>query len=181
MNLQAEKIKIQRKKVGLTIKELAKKIGYTDAYISQIENGKVVPSIKVLKKIVDTLDLSFRDILISNSQQEKFFFKKSEYLEIRRQNNSIEEKLLCSNLSFKKMQPTYKIIKPNTECIINLKPKDEKFGYILKGTIELDLDNKIIILNEHDSFYITYHNYITIKNTNTINAELICVDLPPNI
>jgi mannose-6-phosphate isomerase-like protein (cupin superfamily) len=79
------------------------------------------------------------------------------------------------------MQPTYKIIKPNTECIINLKPKDEKFGYILKGMIELDLDNKIIILNEHDSFYITYHNYITIKNTNTINAELICVDLPPNI
>ncbi|WP_291492485.1 helix-turn-helix transcriptional regulator [Desulfurella sp.] len=182
MNLHAEKIKMQRKKVGMTIKELAKKIGYTDAYISQIETGKVIPSFKVLKKIVDTLDLSFRDIIVSNNtQDEKFFFKKNEYLKIRRQNNYIEEKLLCSNLSFKRMQPTYKIIKPDTEYRIDLKPKEEKFGYILKGTIQMQLDDKNVVLNENDSFYINYLNYIVIKNISLIDVELICVDSPPNI
>ncbi|MGC8707044.1 MAG: helix-turn-helix domain-containing protein, partial [Desulfurella sp.] len=53
----SEKIKAQRKKKGLTLKALAEKVGCTDAYISQIETGKAMPSISILKKLAESLDI----------------------------------------------------------------------------------------------------------------------------
>lgn len=182
MDLQADKIKIERKKKGMTIKDLARKIGYTDAYISQIETGKVIPSIKVLKKIVDTLDLSFREIIVSQNQKEKLFFKKNEHFELRNSNNEFQEKLLCTHISSKKMQPIYKIINPNAEYKIYYQSKCEKFGFVVLGTIQIKIGNKVAILNEQDSFYvICFNDEITIKNIDNKNAEILCIDAPPNI
>lgn len=165
----------------MTIKGLARRIGYTDAYISQIEAGKVMPSIKVLKKIVDTLDLSYREIITSQNQKGKLFFKKDEHFELRSSSNGFQEKLLCTHISSKKMQPVYKIINPNAEYKIYYQSKCEKFGFIVVGTIQIKIDNNVAILNEQDSFHVICLNEIIIKNIGNNNAEIICIDTPPNI
>lgn len=181
MNLHAEKIKNQRKKKGITIKELAKKIGYTDAYISQIETGKVVPSIKVLKKIVDVLDLSFKEIIPSQNHDEKFFFKSNEHYELKLSNDNVQEKLLCLGISSKKMHPTYKILKPSAIIENICLKKCEKFGYIVKGIIQLNTGNKSVILNVGDSFYLFSLDDCIIKNIGDNNAEILCVDTHFNL
>ncbi|MGE4547122.1 MAG: helix-turn-helix domain-containing protein [Desulfurella sp.] len=181
MNLHAEKIKTQRKKKGMTIKELARKIGYTDAYVSQIETGKVVPSLKVLKKIVDALDLSFREIIPPQNHDEKIFFKSNEHYEFKHSNNSVYEKLLCLGISSKKMQPTYKILKPHAIIENICLKKCEKFGFIVKGTIQLNTGNKNVILGDRDSFYLSSLDDCIVKNIGENNAEILCVDTPPNI
>ncbi len=45
------RVKMHRQSNHLTLKQLAEKVGCTDAYLSQIENGRVSPSIANLKKI----------------------------------------------------------------------------------------------------------------------------------
>jgi transcriptional regulator with XRE-family HTH domain len=49
-------IKKRRKKVDLTLKALAGKIGVTGSFLSQIEKGKAAPSLATLKKIADALN-----------------------------------------------------------------------------------------------------------------------------
>ena len=45
-----QRIRSHRQSNHLTLKQLAEKVGCTDAYLSQIENGRVSPSIASLKK-----------------------------------------------------------------------------------------------------------------------------------
>ena len=51
----ANKLKVRRKQMDLTQLELAQKIGVSESYICQIENGKMV-SIKKLEEIAKVLD-----------------------------------------------------------------------------------------------------------------------------
>lgn len=77
-----------RKKLKLTQKELAKKIkGEIDyTYIGKIERGNQNPSLKILKKISDTLDVEL-EFFFSNKPVELFLQEEDE-------NNKKREKIL---------------------------------------------------------------------------------------
>jgi len=49
--LLSEKIKILRKKHGKKLREIAASTGLSISYISDIENGRTLPSVKTLQKI----------------------------------------------------------------------------------------------------------------------------------
>lgn len=53
-----------RNKKGYTLDQLSEVIGYSNPYISQIENGhKGIPAPKLLKKISEALDVPYLDLL----------------------------------------------------------------------------------------------------------------------
>lgn len=58
-----EKIKLSREKHKITQKELAKRAGISNTYLSDIERMRTNPSIKVLKQIADALDEEIRNLL----------------------------------------------------------------------------------------------------------------------
>ena len=58
----SSKLKMMRIQQGLTQLELAKKIGVSESYICQIENGKMI-SIKKLDKLAKVLGCEARDLL----------------------------------------------------------------------------------------------------------------------
>ena len=57
------KVRMIRTAKGLNMRELADKVGCSTSFISQIENGKVSPSIAMLKKIASVLDVRVVDFL----------------------------------------------------------------------------------------------------------------------
>lgn len=58
----SSKLRAMRKQKGLTQLELAKKIGVSESYICQIENGKMI-SIKKLDKLAKALGCEPKDLL----------------------------------------------------------------------------------------------------------------------
>jgi transcriptional regulator with XRE-family HTH domain len=46
---------------GLTAEQLAYQNGISKGYLSQLENGKYLPSLKMLEKIAKALDVPLRD------------------------------------------------------------------------------------------------------------------------
>ena len=56
------KLKAHRKQMELTQLELAKKIGVSESYICQIENGKMV-SIKKLEQLAEALECKAKNLL----------------------------------------------------------------------------------------------------------------------
>lgn len=58
----ASKLKERRRQMNLTQLELAKKIGVSESYICQIENGKMV-SLKKLEQLAKVLGCKAKDLL----------------------------------------------------------------------------------------------------------------------
>ena len=59
----AEVIRKAREALGLSIEELAKKIGEKASYIEHIEYGKMLPTIKVAKKLEKALNVKLIEIV----------------------------------------------------------------------------------------------------------------------
>lgn len=59
--MKTEKIKLYRMQLGMTQTDFAKMIGMDRSYLSQIENGKLTPSIPTLEKIARGLNKSLKD------------------------------------------------------------------------------------------------------------------------
>lgn len=56
----------KRTQVGMSQRELAKKVGITDSAICQYESGKRSPNIQTLKKIAEILGCSVDDLIKEN-------------------------------------------------------------------------------------------------------------------
>ncbi len=56
-------MKTERKRLGLSQEAFADACGIDRTYASQIERGIANPSLEVLCRIADTLELSLRDLL----------------------------------------------------------------------------------------------------------------------
>ncbi len=58
-----EKIKLSREERKITQKELAKKAGISNTYLSDIERMRTNPSIKVLQQLADALEEAISSFL----------------------------------------------------------------------------------------------------------------------
>lgn len=84
-----------REKKGLTQQQLAYKLGYvTNSYISDVENGRFVPSKKKLKKIAKALRIPFKklDNLLLESKLEQLGIKQPELISLFRDIPNLPEK-----------------------------------------------------------------------------------------
>ncbi len=175
----SEKIKIRRKKLGLTLKALAERVGCTDAYISQIETGKAVPSISILQKIASSLDAQVSELLSDEQNKDKIFLSKDERTQIIYPESHIFAELLVSKISNKAMEPLYKVIPVGCGSLKDHKHIGEEFGYVLKGKLELKISGQTKVLEPGDSFYFSStlpHSY---KNVGDVDVETIWVVSPP--
>jgi len=56
-------IAIKRSKIGLTQEKLAYEYDISKGYLSDIESGKKLPSLKMLAKIADALEVDLKELL----------------------------------------------------------------------------------------------------------------------
>ena len=99
------KIRELRNSRRLTLTNLAKKVGCSIGYLSQIEKDTVNPSITVLKKIGVALDLRLVDFFLAPDNQEEFVTKSGKGFEIKYRRADASIYLLVRDLEGKYMEP----------------------------------------------------------------------------
>ena len=183
--MYGSRIREMRKKRGLTLKEVAEATGYTIGHISQIERDLKSPSLVALRKIAACLNCSEVWLIMDDSElsaKSSEEGKKSKESYLMRKENRIPMKIPEIGVSYSIFTPS-KL--PNaqeaqmTGLIVRLKPNtwvtekmishgnyDESL-LLLKGELELRIDNSTYIIYEGDSFYIPkncLHNYLNTSN-----------------
>ena len=183
--MYGSRIREMRKKRGLTLKEVAEATGYTIGHISQIERDLKSPSLVALRKIAACLNCSEVWLIMDDSElsaKSSEEGKKSKESYLMRKENRIPMKIPEIDVSYSIFTPS-KL--PNaqeaqmTGLIVRLKPNtwvteqmishgnyDESL-LLLKGELELRIDNSTYMIYEGDSFYITkncLHNYLNTSN-----------------
>ena len=189
--MYGRRIREMRKRRGLTLKEVAEATGYTIGHISQIERDLKSPSLVALRKIAACLNCSEVWLIMDDSElsaKSSEEGKKSKESYLMRKENRIPMKIPEIDVSYSIFTPS-KL--PNaqeaqmTGLIVRLKPNtwvtekmishgnyDESL-LLLKGELELRIDNSTYIIYEGDSFYIPkncLHNYL---NTSDEEATII--------
>ena len=149
-----------RKKKKMTQGELAKKIGVSTTFVSQIENGISNPSDENLLKISEILDVSINDLNLSNrntlSSNTDIIIELIRLLKMKTKSNLIkwveDDEIPAFNVYKTIVNDTEYILVVDTDEIINSN-LDKEITQSLTLEIKTDDNNTISITDENNQEY----------------------------
>jgi transcriptional regulator with XRE-family HTH domain len=167
------RIRSHRQSNHLTLKQLAQKVGCTDAYLSQIENGRVSPSIASLKRIASALQSKITDFFVEGQDDDPVVLKQDQRISLSLDRWNAEIQSLVVNPKNKRMHPFFTTIQPGGGSHGLYSHVGEEFGIVIKGELEIDLDGTLHLVKENESFY--YNSSQPHSWTNPGKGETIVV------
>ncbi len=180
-----ERLKELRKQKKLTLEQLAQRAGCTKSYISQLEKGTSAPSLSMLSRLADALEIRVVQLFGEDpgEAQGNWHLKKDDRRTIHYPDGKVTSVLLTRGVFQKKMQPLLSIIEPggmrnDSENIAHAKGSEE-FVWVLKGEIDFEIGRKNICLHEGDTLYFNGDISHRWMNNGNKTAEVLFVWTPP--
>ena len=176
-----KKIRLDKK---VTLSMVAKKINVTASLLSQIENGKISPSLNSLEAILGYYRINLCDFF-KQVEQKKYLIvrsKDTEYLDDTE--NNIKYTLLASKLENNILESYSVELAAGAQLSVRTSPPSEngeKFVMILDGRIEMKLENETFILENKDSINFKSYMVCTIKNISTEQRSIFFINGTPPI
>lgn len=147
-----QRIRLRRKELGLSLRALAKDIGVSASFLSQIERGLASPSINTLRKISQALDVPIFQFLI-DSREKSPVVRKGERLQLKLPHSKLTYELLTPDLN-RKMEVLLAELEPGDSNIaMPLSQPTQECIYVLQGKLEVRLEDSSYILEAGDSIY----------------------------
>jgi ActR/RegA family two-component response regulator/quercetin dioxygenase-like cupin family protein len=149
-----EKIKAIRKGKGIKIKQLSTRSGLTESSISMIENAKISPSMTTIHKIAMALGVHPVEFFEIEKHKKWIISRRGERERI--QFNGLESALeyLVKNGRESKNEIFLSYLGPNQKSFDeHVTHGGYNFGYVLTGSVEVELGNEKIRLNEGDTIF----------------------------
>ena len=146
---------MQRRSADLTLRQVAEKSGLTASYLSQVETGKTMPSIASVKRICAAYGLSLVELLGDDERREDHIvLRRKERRRLVRARGGVVKELLVHQQGGKVLEPLYVVIPPGTGSNGQYDHPGEEFGFVLSGTLELRVEEKVYKIRKGDSFYL---------------------------
>ena len=177
--LVGNKIKEKRTKKNITTEELAKKAGVSKGLISQIENNRTVPSLPVLFNLIHSLDEDlktfFEDMHDHSTNAHVFIVRKGE--------EKLFDKEPVKGFSYRRIVTKSLFTQAVDFVLLDLKKgaarkmmiRTDAFEckYILKGTIEYQIENETFILETGDTLFFDGRARHRLRNIGKSEASIL--------
>ncbi|XZF13646.1 helix-turn-helix domain-containing protein [Chitinophagaceae bacterium MMS25-I14] len=154
----SKKIKKHRTDKRLTVQELADRSGVTKGLISQIENGRSIPSLPVLFSIIKSLEVAIGDFfaeIASDAEPAPVIVrKKGEYESFQKEDavGFFYQRILTRNMADATVDIVLLRLEPGSS-----RPKVEteafEYKYIISGKVEYQINGHSYVLEEGDSLF----------------------------
>ncbi len=152
MNDLGNKIRQKRIDLGLNISDLADKSGLSPSLISQVERNKVTPSINNVVKIATALNSTMAEFF--EEEDAKFSLKRKGTRNVAFTENNEKKYEFLAPIHGRKIESILitlnQFYNPDDELISHL---GEESGYVLKGSMIVNLNGEKHTLHEGDSIY----------------------------
>lgn len=183
MGSLGENIRNARKRMKISQQELAQKVEVSSGFLSQIENGKNMPSLITLKKLAGILGVSAGYLLGEEEEKTRLLVR-------------CGERYRLDNLSGGTCSIEY-LTDVDTQtslelCIHTLKPlahsgsptnthEGQEVWLALEGSMEIAVDGKNCLMAAGDCYYVkdctALHMFTNLSSTQ--EARMLCVTTPP--
>jgi transcriptional regulator with XRE-family HTH domain len=172
-----EKLRKLRMSNSLTQEELASRADLTKGYISQLENDGTSPAISTLKDILDVLGISISEFFAEAPELQVVFGAESRV--VAGDEEGLKVELLVPGAQNRTMDPALVTLQPGQAMTEQPFHEGEEFGYVLCGTVELTLDNKVHRVQRNECFYFPSDHRHRVSNPGRSTAKILWVVSPP--
>lgn len=182
MEIVGANIRRLRKEKNYSMRDFATKVGVSASFISQVEMGKISPSLSKLKEIANGLNTTV-GLLIgeSNHTSDYLIVRKAKRRHTDHLGNGIDVSILSHPDPFKQMEPLLiELDKGATSGEKQYQHYGQEFVLILQGKLELSMNESSKILKEGDSIYFNSHIPHSFRNVHNGKTIAIWVVTPPS-
>jgi transcriptional regulator with XRE-family HTH domain len=182
VKLVGKKIRSIRKDKNLTIVELSEQINVTSGYISQIERDLISPSLTVLKRLSEALDVPLSSLFLEDNNQSIVTIKHDERTKIKFGNLNSELEFITPVLDKKDKNCVEAFLfklRPKTWVSENTIVHESKVCiYVLSGEIQCHVGNNIYNVYKGDSICVPESKGHMIFNSFNEESEALCIVSP---
>ena len=174
------RLKSLRTARGLSQRRLASLAGVSNATISLIEHGRTDPSMGLLKRILDCLDVSFAEFFSSDTgQDEQHFYRHDELFELSA--GPISYLQVGSDLQGSELQILYERYRPGADTGQSmLSHAAEEGGVVLSGRLEVTVGDKVQVLTAGDAYRFNSRLPHRFRNTGSEDCVIVSACTPPS-
>ena len=174
------RLKALRTARGLSQRKLAAASGVSNATISLIEHGRTDPSMGLLKRILESLGVSFAEFFASDALSDgKYFYAHNELSEIS--SGPISYLQVGSDLSSSQLQILYERYKPGADTGQSMLSHDaEEGGVILQGRLEVTVGEQVQTLSAGDAYRFSSTLPHRFRNTGNEDCLIVSACTPPS-
>lgn len=175
-------VKEKRNEKNITLDKLATKAGVTKGLISQIENGRSIPSLPVLFDLIHALDENIRDFFANLHESAG---KRNHIIVVNPAKQTIFKKEPVKGFQYKRILTQSVMAQTIDVAILELKPlairrkfiKTEAFElkYIIEGNIEYQIEDTILELSAGDTLFFDGRVPHRVKNTGNSSARILII------
>ena len=177
------KIKHARKVRNLRLRQLAEAVGCSESMLSKVENDKINPSLQMLHRIVTELGISIAELTAETPDDATIVMRQGNRPVIdtshTREGTGTSLEWLMPQANASLLEASIHSVEPGEGSSGTITHDGEEMGYVLEGTLELEVDGEKHIVNAGDSFFfasVRPHGY---KNPGDVPVRVLWVTTPP--
>ncbi|MEL6687298.1 MAG: cupin domain-containing protein [Pseudomonadota bacterium] len=175
------RLRAVRTQSGISQRQLAKRADVANATISQIEAGKLNPTVGALKKILGGFPMSLGEFFSEgpNSERDDIFFRARDLIELS--DGGVSYRQVGHDLSDKAIQLLHERYAPGAGTGRHqFTHEGEECGIVLKGELTVTVEEQSKILRAGDAYYFDSSKPHSFKNEGSIECEVISACTPPS-
>jgi len=175
------RLKMVRKKRGLSQRELAKRAGVTNSTISLIEQNRVSPSVSSLKKVLDGVPMSLQAFFVEEiPAQQQVFYKSHELPDMG--SGKVAMRLIGYNHDPRSLSLLHETYPSGADTGVDmLQHEGEEAGIIISGSLEVTVAEQVTILRPGDGYYFTSSQPHRFRNLDDQPCVLVSVNNPASV
>lgn len=177
------RLKVARKKSGLSQRELAKLAGVTNSTISMIEKNSVSPSVSSLKKVLSGLPMSLMEFFDSEDSSRvdiPVTYTPDQFLDSSV--NDVEWRLVGKSFPNRGMSFIVEFMPPGSDTGEDMYMHEgEEAGYILEGQLELTVEGEVYILDAGQGYYFDSRRPHRFRNPFDSDCRLVSCTTPADL
>ena len=177
------RLRMARRTKGWTMKQLAEAAGCSESLLSKIENGRNLPSLPLLHRLVQVLDTNIGWVFGDRASQRNIVFRAGQRPVIaldpqhRGEGIALERVIPFSEMHL--LQCNIHHIAEGGSSAGPIAHEGEEVGYVLAGRIELIVDGKSHRLAAGDAFVFRSDRQHAYRNVGEGTASIFWVNTPP--
>lgn len=173
-----ERIKLRRKELKFSLRQLAERVELTASFLSKIELNQSSPSIDSLRKISHELGVPIFYFLVEDDAKSPVV-RRDRHLQLRRPNSNLVFELLTPDLS-RRMEAFLFEQEPGGGNYASPPAQyTEELIYVLQGRLEVELIHGTYQLEAGDTIYFEGPSLRSLRAIGTETMRLIAVVTPP--
>jgi len=173
-----KKIQEMRLLYGMTQQELADRCELTKGYISQLERDLTSPSIATLVDILQSLGTELGPFF-TETEPEKVVFHEDEVFVKEEPDAGRTIHWIVPNAQKNEMEPILLTLEPGASTDKDFPHEGEEFGYVLSGTIQVNLAGQGHKAKKGEAFYYMADRVHYLRNIGKSVCRILWVSTPP--